>query len=468
MDFPWTKSLNGKPITKESAPAYMDALKAYVANDMITMLSDSERIGEPSDWNAASSGWYNEPWLSSIRGGIHGVYLGSTCFSPVLFPRSNLKSPFTTYVYVLYNKIAGISLGKVWSASDGMIPDFANNAAQFPEGTIIVKAAFNTASKEDWAPMDGALPWNVYTQKVDCSTQKKKSKPEVFPVNFFQFDLIVKDTVASPQTGWVFGTLTYDKDKAVPSKTVANIWNNQMVVLGAMWGNDPDVIDPGLPLSETWINPEAPIYAKETLGWGGRLSGPNDGAVQNPPYTIYTGTDCTPDNPCQTIPAEKVQLVGTGGKNIAMSSCMSCHSTAQYAMRSFLLPTLLDYVESNGTPVPTAWPTKNGDDGLLFYQPASYGWMTWFQNRIGDQPKDPGVATAADYDMNFPFKSLAYWATNVCGKDAFVNPSAPPACNELRQQIKTRNLELGSSQTMKTPERFEVDYQGREVLTMSD
>ena len=59
--------------------------------------------------------------------------------------------------------------------------------------------------------------------------------------------------------------------------------------LGAMWGNDPNVKSPqgcdylkpgGCPaLAQTWINPVAPLYSKETLGWGGRLSGPNDGSV---------------------------------------------------------------------------------------------------------------------------------------------------------------------------------------------
>ena len=58
---------------------------------------------------------------------------------------------------------------------------------------------------------------------------------------------------------------------------------------------------------ETLINPEAPAYSVETLGWGGRLSGPNDGAV---------ALNVTYPN-------------GDKYERLAMSSCMSCHSAAQ-------------------------------------------------------------------------------------------------------------------------------------------
>lgn len=463
--YPWTKVLNGKPISQETALQYMEVVKNYIAEDMISLLSDTGKQGESSNWNPDQRGWYNEPWLSSIRGGIHGVYTGSTCFSPILFPKSNLKEPFTTYVYVLYDKVAGTSLENVWGASDGIFPSFANNAAQFPEGSIIVKAALSTAMEDEWEPMTGALSWDIYTEPFDCKSGQQEKKAKVFPVNFFQFDIIVKDSIAEPKTGWVFSTLTYDKDVAVESKTVENIWNDQMVFLGAMWGNDPDVVDPTAPLSETWINPDAPIYAKETLGWGGRLSGPNDGAVQNPPYATCSGAGCDPAKPCQ---GKTCDYVPVSGPNLAMSSCMSCHSTAQYVMKSFLLPEPLHAVASNGTPIPALIPVNrsernrcydskaNQDCQQVFYDQGSQAWMTWFQDLSGDEPKDTGVTSAADYDMNFPFKSLGYWAQNVC-----LNNSSPPSeCSILKQQVQSFGLRLENN--------FEVDYQGRAITTKLD
>ena len=101
-----------------------------------------------------------------------------------------------------------------------------------------------------------------------------------------------------------------------------------MVPLGAQWGNDPRVdseATPGAPLFETWVNPNAPGYALETLGWGVRLSGPNDHGV-NDVSVAHEG---------------KRRLL----RRAANSSCLSCHGTSQWnaanpanGMASFLMP----------------------------------------------------------------------------------------------------------------------------------
>jgi hypothetical protein len=70
----------------------------------------------------------------------------------------------------------------------------------------------------------------------------------------------------------------------------------KMAPVGLMWGNDPA----GAPLTESWINPAAPTYARAHLGVEGRLNGP----VDNP-----------------------------------ASACMSCHSTAQAPALAPMLPT---------------------------------------------------------------------------------------------------------------------------------
>ena len=70
----------------------------------------------------------------------------------------------------------------------------------------------------------------------------------------------------------------------------------KMAPVGLMWGNDPD----GAPITESWINPAAPAYARAHLGVDGRLNGP----VDNP-----------------------------------ASACMSCHSTAQAPSLAPMLPT---------------------------------------------------------------------------------------------------------------------------------
>ena len=98
---------------------------------------------------------------------------------------------------------------------------------------------------------------------------------ELDPTSCFQFDIIVKDTQSGPQ-GPAGVYACYDKD--APG---TDFWD-KMVPLGVLChgGNDPEATSPNQ-LMENSISPAAPAYAKMTLGWQGRLSGPNDGALND-------------------------------------------------------------------------------------------------------------------------------------------------------------------------------------------
>jgi hypothetical protein len=161
-----------------------------------------------------------------------------------------------------------------------------------------------------------------------------------------------------------------------------------MVPLGAQWGNDPQAnstTNPSAPLIENWNNPAAPAYGAETLGWGQRLSGPNDGAMNDISFDIGGNRQYVKN-----------------GKN---SSCMSCHSTAQWdvknpkqGMNSFLLPLMSS-------------PPSNPDAGNPYLNspaPGSAEWLRWFQDRMGNVPMDPG-SVAGDFDMVLTFKTLPAW-----------------------------------------------------------
>jgi hypothetical protein len=178
-----------------------------------------------------------------------------------------------------------------------------------------------------------------------------------------------------------------------------------------MWGNDPEVAaNPNAPLKETVINPKAPAYSTATLGWGGRLSGPNDGAVVAPAYV-------------NGIIAP-----------VAASSCMSCHSPAEYPLKSFILPVPTQGYSAETNP--GAVPAING--ALVLYQPGSPGWMAWFQDRSGTVPKDPGTI-ALDYDMVFAFKALPKWAQAMGKKEGLVHPLFRNA-DTLRRGLKYNGL----------------------------
>lgn len=358
VDPPWQEAIGGGEINVDNAEDYVLALKDYIADDMRTLIFDYPA------WNAAERGWYNQPWLASIRESIHGTYEGSE-FPADTFSESGLTVDITTYVLPYYDEISGFTVGEVWR--NVYKPDIETGIAQFKEGAVIVKLALQTASPEQWPVMEGAASWPLFIDPDDTGTYA------VTNTYLFQLDIIVKDSIAAPETKWVFSTLVYDKDAE------GDAWD-KMVPLGAMWGNDPEInseIDDE-PLKENYINPDAPAYSKATLGWGGRLSGPNDGAVLS-----------------------TANIDGDIVDNLPASSCMSCHGVAEYPLESFLLPSPSD-------PAGTDNATVDDDGNVVVYVPGSEEWMRWFQSRPGDIPQDAGT-TAFDYDMVFAFKSLPAW-----------------------------------------------------------
>jgi hypothetical protein len=312
---PWRTAIRNGQINTQNAAAYAQALKDAVGKDMKVLL------GDYAHWNAAQRGWYNEPWLGSMnlydpnkqfygREAIHGMYVGSDELDASLFTKSGLKKDITTYVLTYYDKVAAQTLNRIWKSKGPTDPYLTPDSTQFEEGALIVKAAFVTAGPDVWPVMQGTQVWPLYIN-VDATNGDSlpPKPPKLTKTYLMQFDIIVKDSKSAPDTGWVFTTLVYDKNaKRGPN----GIWD-QMVVLGAQWGNDPQANsthNPAAPLLQNWNNPKAPLYGGETFGWGQRLSGPNDGAMNNIAYT---------DNGQM----KKVQ-------NAKNSSCMSCHSSAQW------------------------------------------------------------------------------------------------------------------------------------------
>jgi len=361
---PWRATLGGQPISMDTASAYTNALRDAVAADMQALVANY------ASWNAAKRGWYNQPWLSAIREPIHGMFR-ATNTDGSLFNDPALKLKFVNnFAAVYYNSTAAVTLGRFWGPT-AQTPTLTTAAAQFAEGSLIVKLAFTEVTAADWPVMDGSPSWSIFSKWMDPNSGAPAGTNTMFNVQLMQIDVIVKDTQAAPKTGWVFTTLVYD------NRVQGSFWD-RMIPLGAMWGNDPDVnspVQPGTraPLKETWINSASPAYSQATLGWGGRLSGPNDQAVQAAGEYIDPGTGKP-----GTVP-------------VANSSCMSCHSPAQWQFQSFLLPGHVN------------------NSGYFMATPGSPEWFRWFQDRPGTQPMDAG-SIALDYDMMFAFKALPAWA----------------------------------------------------------
>ena len=399
-DYPWKTVTNNGVITKANALEYVTALKSYVSTDMRNLIINTT---SPNNVN-----WYQSIWLGTEREPIHGMYVGSG------FPAQTLTGQdidLTTYVYTLYDKRAAKTLGDIWgvSSTSAMKPNITTQTTQYAEGSVIVKFAFVTACGSDWSPMEGAAVWQIYapvnisngTAKSDKSTCPNRGhdsnaiSPTLTNVYLMQFDIIVKDSQASTDTGWVFSTLVYDKNS-----TGNDVWD-KMIPLGATWGGNPEIINidttaltppvtVNASLTENWINNNTPAYARSTLGWDGRLSGPNDGAVVQP---AWAG-------------------VRYYHKGIATAGCIGCHSSAQYPMTSFLLPSTTNPPQNKEIPL-----TNNSnvaDLVLVLPQPGGKLWMKWFSRNSGYTPmgpakKDGKKPVALDYDMVTAFKAIPNW-----------------------------------------------------------
>ena len=358
---PWLKVLQGKPLSADNALLYVQALKDYVATDM------RQLIFNYGQWDPEKAHWYDMPWIFASRDPLHGTYQAGS-FDPSVFPLSHMtQNNMTTHMSVYYNDVAGYTLGQVWG-KDAKNPDLKK--FQFMDGAIVIKVAFTTALAKDWSPMEGSALWEVYPP-VPGPDHLMHAPRQVMPVALFQLDIIVKDTKAAPRTGWVFTTLTYNKN------IKGDVWE-RMVPLGAMWGNDPDTnswFAPNATLEENVINPTAPLYATETLGYGGRLSGPNDGAI-----------------------SQGNLVEGHFMPRLSISSCMSCHGVAEWPMKSNLTPQTEDAPSKSD-------PTLAGG---LIPAPGSHAFNRWFQDRPGNVPQDAG-SIALDYDMNMTLKALPAW-----------------------------------------------------------
>ena len=197
-DAPWQAAIHDGRITPQNAAAYAAALKAAVAANGRALIMHYRT------WDAAKAGWYNEPWLGSLREPIHGTYPAGE-FGPGIFPGTGLRAQFNTHVLTYYDARAAASLSRFWGAS-AMHPALNTQSAQFAEGSIIVKAAI-FASEDPahplgwWDAMNGAQVWDLF---VDPTGQG--GSPRLWKGYVAQFDIIVKDSQSAPDTGWVFMT----------------------------------------------------------------------------------------------------------------------------------------------------------------------------------------------------------------------------------------------------------------------
>jgi hypothetical protein len=323
--------------------------------------------------NAIGRPWYHVPWQhwgANGREGYHGLTREGPLATKSLAPEQT--EPSSAYAVGFYNAQGGFALGQVWpSADQGPNLQYFLDGNGFPEGTVVGKFLFTVLDDSQVPYLTNPLTWDAYVYDCDVPSATRQKCPSPMTgeeprstqtMHLLQMDIMVKDSRATEAAGWVFGTFVYNGELEAGNRYAAACadfegmsrnWCNLMPV-GVMWGNDPEnntvfynptptetVINANL--EETWINPDEAMPAMH-LGFNSRLNGPAD-------------------NP--------------------HSSCMSCHSTAQYPTVSAIMPFL------NDPPVPIPAIGTQADDA----------WMRWFRNFRDGEAFDEFEAIPLDFSL---------------------------------------------------------------------
>ncbi len=276
--FPW-ESINFKTQPKE----YMNAVIGYCFTGF---LKDGEFLQPQANTERR---WYHAPWLHYGRNGRDFVNGLTNERSSRPSELSELQTATYRNVAVgLYNDRGAHTIGRVWEKAEKPEPA----AAKFPEGTVSFKLLF-TEAPESIAPwLVGSPTWTADLDRSNDAVKIASTK-----VRLLQVDVAVKDRRSSCG-GWIFGTFHYDN--SIPGESP---WQ-KLRPLTVLWGNDPKVTptSEGKPV-ESWVDTESPIVKFRSnppagltplppavLGWAGRGNGPVDNSI---------------------------------------SSCLSCHATAQ-------------------------------------------------------------------------------------------------------------------------------------------
>ena len=376
------------------------ALSSSVVKSLTPQLTSDQDYRDPAGGTVSTAQrnqkWYPAPRMFYGRTNVPGTReaaQGMTLERTVRVGELGGNTiAFQNYAVAYYDARGGRVFQRLWKTSTPGVDQPKLSGMKFTEGSFVFKLLYSAATP-------AAFPQDLLAGSLQLDVLPNAGGTPV-PVRLMQIDIAVKDKRAGP-TGWYFATYAYDA-----TQPGASPWK-KMAPVGLMWGNDPD----GAPIAESWINPDAPAYARAHLGVDDRLNGP----VDNP-----------------------------------ASACMSCHSTAQAPSLAPMLPT----GACAQPPFRDDW-FRNLKGTVAFgrHQPSGQACVT----------SSPGVTvTAADYSLQLSATVARALPTatggttfNPCTWDedapppsALVAPSADAARLEredIRQFEVTRDPEVDST-----------------------
>ena len=147
-------------------------------------------------WSAQAYDTTEWEGLETVYGTMTGQVLKND-----IFKNYGFEGPMQNHALVYYNDVASLTLSKLWKSNDksGFYPEYTTEAAQFKQNAIIIKAAGTTATGKKWEVMEGASTFPIY-RKMAYGPMKDKG-PVLQELAWIQFDIIIKDTIAAPETG---------------------------------------------------------------------------------------------------------------------------------------------------------------------------------------------------------------------------------------------------------------------------
>jgi hypothetical protein len=233
--------------------------------------------------------WYHGLWMdrgSAGREFLHGLTSERATRDSQL--GDGVPGGDPTWAVGFYNEIGATTFAKVFQ--DPCQPNL--NDILFPVGTVSFKLLFSGASSTKVTYLQGAPSW-----QADINREGTDPTKRVQPLQLLQIDIAIRDPRAGVG-GWVFGTFVYNS-----GVSSTDPWR-RLKPVGLMWGEDANA-EANAAVKQSVINTELQgvTYgwaARPEMGWKGRLNGPLDNLI---------------------------------------SSCMSCHGSAQFP-RSALLGNL--------------------------------------------------------------------------------------------------------------------------------
>ena len=280
--------------------------------------------------------WFHVPWMdanpSKGREYVHGM-TRELASSPQKLGANQVHTE-AAWAVGFYNARGGFVLGQLFAGPNQADVKVPSAPLQFPDGTVVGKALFTTATPDTLPHLKGAPHWQANILPPACAGKftgtAKAPDGTMVPctrtlhdVYLAQFDVAVVDSRAPLK--WTFGTFIYNG-----LEDASRGWGGLRPV-GLMWGNDPGLepkgtnpdanepaargLTPPAQVTQSFMFTDTmPPWFRKDLGCAGRLDGPIDNprsscmschAAASTPLLVAAGHK----NPCSNSTVKTATLV---------------------------------------------------------------------------------------------------------------------------------------------------------------